>query len=384
MLKKKNDLDPRFLEKQFVELVSKSTDYYRNKILKKNKKFDFDKPVVLFGAAKMGVIYLDLCKKNKLKVLAFCDNDKSKQNSSLKNIKIVSAEVLKSKFSADTQIIITSLYDDEIKKQLSKLGFKNIWSHTFFSTIFAKQFSVLSWTNYINFINSKRKDLIEFFKILDDVESKNVFLNIIKYRLSLNRKYLKLIKGNIENIYFDKSVYDLSECEILVDGGAFDGDTIDPFIRKTKNKFNKIYCFEPDNKSYCDLKKFVDKQNDKRVKVFKYGLGSKEEIVFFTNDGGLGSKVSDNGEKIKIVSLDNFIKDKITLIKLDIEGCEKDALLGAEKIILKYKPKLAICVYHNLVDLWEIPLLIKKINPEYKIYLRHYNEFLFDTVCYFI
>lgn len=349
-------LDEKKIESELIKLVSKPTDYYLDKILKKNKKFDFKKPVVLFGAAKMGVIYADLCNKNKIKVLAFCDNDKSKYKSLIKNIEVISPDVLKDKCGKNVQIIITSLYDDEINKQLSKLGFKNIWSHTFFSTIFAKKFSVLSWTNYlntINAINANRFKLIECFKMLGDMESKNIFLNIIKYRLNLDRKYLKLIVGNIDNIYFDKDIYKLSQTEFFVDVGAFDGDTIELFIKAIKNKFEKIYCFEPDKNSYLDLKKYVNKKNDKRIGIFKYGLGLKNETVFFTNDGGLGSKVSDSGEKIEITSMDSFLRDKVTLIKMDIEGSEKDALLGAKKTILKNKPKLAICVYHNLADLWK-------------------------------
>lgn len=377
-------LDEKIIESEFIKLVSKPTDYYLDKILKKNKKFDFKKPVILFGAAKMGVIYADLCNKNKIKILAFCDNDKSKYKSLIKNIEVISPDVLKDKYRKNVQIIITSLYDDEIKKQLIRLGFKNIWSHTFFSTLFANRFSVLSWTNYINTINTNRFELINLFKILGDIESKKVFLNIISFRLTLSRKYLKSVARDIENIYFDDSVYKLSRNETFVDVGAFDGDTVKLFVMVNSNKFKKIYCFEPDNKSYWNLKKFVDKKGDKRIKIFKYGLGLKSETVYFTNDGGLGSKVSKSGDKIEIKNMDSILKDKITLIKMDIEGCEQDALLGSKKIILKYKPKLAICVYHNLSDLWKIPLLIKKINPDYKIYLRHYNRFLFDTVCYAI
>ncbi|MDD4937792.1 MAG: FkbM family methyltransferase [Candidatus Shapirobacteria bacterium] len=382
MSNKTNSLDGKKIESQFIKLISKPTNYYIKKILEKNKKFDFKKPVVLFGAAKMGIIYADLCKKNKIKVLAFGDNDKLKHGILIKNIKVGSIDDLKNKYGGDVQIIITSLYDEEIKEQLNKLGFKNVWSHTFFSTLFAKKFSVLAWTNYINSINSNRLKLIELFEILGDIKSKKVFLNIIKFRLTLDRKHLKSAADDIRDIYFDDSVYKLSKNETFVDVGAFDGDTVKLFIDVNNNKFKKIYCFEPDNKSYLDLKKFVSKKNDKRIEIFKYGLGLKSETVYFSNDGGLGSKVSNSGDKIEIKNMDSILKDKITLIKMDIEGCEQNALIGSKETILKYKPKLAICVYHNLADLWEIPLLIKNIRPDYKIYLRHYNQFLFDTVCY--
>ena len=67
---------------------------------------------------------------------------------------------------------------------------------------------------------------------------------------------------------------------------------------------------------------------------------------------------------------------------MDIEGAEYQAILGAKKIIDKYKPKLAICVYHKPEDIWELPWLIHKINQEYKFYLRHYSFGDVETVLY--
>lgn len=67
---------------------------------------------------------------------------------------------------------------------------------------------------------------------------------------------------------------------------------------------------------------------------------------------------------------------------MDIEGSELKALFGAEEIIKLQKPKLAICVYHKPEHLWEIPLYIKKILPEYKLFFRHHTSLEYETVCY--
>lgn len=69
---------------------------------------------------------------------------------------------------------------------------------------------------------------------------------------------------------------------------------------------------------------------------------------------------------------------------MDVEGAELIALKGAEQTIKKYKPKLAISIYHKPNDLWEIPLLIKSWVPEYKIYIRHYNVVSSETIMYAI
>jgi hypothetical protein len=67
---------------------------------------------------------------------------------------------------------------------------------------------------------------------------------------------------------------------------------------------------------------------------------------------------------------------------MDVEGAEADAILGATQLLVRSAPKLAISVYHYATDIWNIPLLIKQINPRYRIWLRHYSNDIDDTVCY--
>jgi hypothetical protein len=67
---------------------------------------------------------------------------------------------------------------------------------------------------------------------------------------------------------------------------------------------------------------------------------------------------------------------------MDIEGAEREALGGARGMIARWKPELAVSVYHNATDLWEIPLLMKRMNRRYKLFRRHYTTEIIDTVCY--
>ncbi len=90
-------------------------------------------------------------------------------------------------------------------------------------------------------------------------------------------------------------------------------------------------------------------------------------------------------QKAQVVRLDDELADeRISLVKMDIEGYEAAAIKGCEKLIKQYKPALAICVYHQMSDIWEIPLLIKSIVPEYKLYLRHHSKTQVETVLYAI
>lgn len=372
------------LSNELKNIFSKSAFFYENKIIKANKKFKFDQPVILFGAAKMGMRFFDLLKENKVTLLVFCDNDQTKFGKKINNTEIISPKILAKKYPKTTQIIISSLNDEEIKDQLITLGFKNVWSYSYFVTIFSEKFSSVSLTTNIKQIFSNKKSVVAAFNLLEDSTSKKVFLNILNYRLTLNKKFLNKIVEKEKIVYFDNDIISLSNNEVLLDGGAYNGDTVSLFIKATNNKFSKIYCFEPDLLSFNELKKFVAKNSKKSlIKCLKYGLGTVKSTAYFNDIGALDSAISNTGKiKIEIVPIDQYIDEKISLIKLDIEGYEKEVLLGASNTIKLHKPKLAICAYHHQNDLWEIPLLIKKLNPKYQLYLRQYDSFLFDTVCY--
>ena len=119
---------------------------------------------------------------------------------------------------------------------------------------------------------------------------------------------------------------------------------------------------------------------------FNEGDGALSKV---TEAGDVNVSNSKNGVnagiEIPVCALDEVCGDeKITFIKMDVEGSEYKALLGAEKIISCCKPKLAISIYHNPEDIWELPELILKMNPDYKFYIRHYSLAGEDTVLYAI
>jgi len=117
------------------------------------------------------------------------------------------------------------------------------------------------------------------------------------------------------------------------------------------------------------------------------GLASKNAEIFFKDEGAASRAAKEGKELVKLVKFDDYIPEEdrrqVTYIKLDIEGAEMEALIGMKETIAKYKPKLAVCLYHKPADLWELPLFIHQLNPDYKLYIRqHYpvNEIVLYAV----
>jgi FkbM family methyltransferase len=215
-------------------------------------------------------------------------------------------------------------------------------------------------------------DKIDFVnKILYDNESKEIFCNYLKSAISLSNEYLNLTLPQ----YFP-SFIGLNEQEIIIDGGAFTGDTLLEYIQTYKS-FKEYHAFEPSRHNYNRLIKLTQQNTF----YYNKGIGKSNEILLF-NDGNSQSTTSSFLQstfnqniynEVQIVKLDDTIQNA-TFIKLDIEGAELDALIGSVELISKYKPKMAICIYHKFEHLWEIIELVNSIRGDYKFSIRYHSK----------
>ena len=222
---------------------------------------------------------------------------------------------------------------------------------------------------------------------LQDERSKEVFDNLLNYRKDFKLSWLAASVDSGVPQYFDPIV-SLSDEEVFVDCGTYCGDTINQFAA-LQEKYKRIYAFEPNPEIYQIMLSMIETKKHQNVVTYQKGVMDKKSIIRFSESVTSGAAVCEaGGQEIETVCLDDELLDcgnKITFVKMDIEGVESEALSGMKKIIERDKPKLAICVYHKEEDLWELPLQILSMNPDYKIYLRHYSENLYtETVCYAI
>lgn len=187
--------------------------------------------------------------------------------------------------------------------------------------------------------------------------------------------------------YFDPKIIRFQENEVFVDGGALNLSTSIGFAEECRRngvRNFKIHAFEPDPVSYQRCLKVRKTIPDMELKLYDAGLWSEDTVLHFdaTGNGSACVTQQETPISIKTVALDNCISDKVTFIKMDIEGAELEALKGGREIIKAYKPKLAVSVYHKKDDMTEIPAYLKALVPEYKLYFRHYSNSVYETVLY--
>lgn len=198
-------------------------------------------------------------------------------------------------------------------------------------------------------------------------------------------KYAEVLIGTMGNQYFD--VFTAKNDEIVCDCGAYDGTTELQIQEWTKGTYSKIYAFEP-NEINCDVcEEFYKKNNLENIELIRKGIWSENKTLYFSvEDKSTGGRLSEKEgvESVQVATIDSVVdpNERITYIKMDIEGAELEAIKGAKETIKRCAPKLAICIYHRQDDLWKIPRYILGLNKKYRFYIRHYSSYYYETVLY--
>jgi len=231
----------------------------------------------------------------------------------------------------------------------------------------------------------KHKDEIkEVYENLADEESKKQFYAHVDCRINLNFEGLPIADN--QNQYFPKGIITLSNDEVFLDAGAYDGDTLKDFISRTGRKFDKYIALEPDPLNYEKLENVSKSLPDSKIVVFPYAVSSENTLLKFDSTGGAGAGLSERGSiEVECKKIDDYFYNyRPTYLKFDIEGAELDALKGAHKTIEKFKPKLGVCIYHLPQDLWQIFLYLHQNFPFYDYYSRTHQYDGLDFVLYAI
>lgn len=340
-------------------------------------------PVIIYGTGKFAKHAATYLARNEIEIFAFCDSDeyfcegKTVSIEGEGDIKVISDNELKGlPFECH---VLCGIIDYSIVCQL-KEKFGNLFEIDYLDAV---PEHIMEKT----FVDEYQESLQKIYNILEDSESKEVMKNFLIARVT----------GNVEklsNLCRDSKLYDynllkISNNDIIVDGGAYTGDTIDE-IQALGYHPKMILAFEPDKKSFAKLESLYAEQDN--VMCINAGLWEETTTLFFENSGELGARIVDeSSDKIQVIDLDHYDSDlgrKITMIKMDIEGSELNALKGAQRLICKNKPKLAICIYHKNIDIIEISKFLLDLDDRYKIkynfYLRQHSNSSEETVLYAI
>jgi FkbM family methyltransferase len=231
----------------------------------------------------------------------------------------------------------------------------------------AGDFSLIE--EHISLMSSEIENYKWLYDHLADYRSKKILNGIIKYWYTFDYNQMHSLIETLYSDYYDLDILKCHSNEVFVDLGAYIGDSVYGFINAF-GEYKKIYAYEVTPKTFEKLKSNLKNFNN-AIPIQK-GVGKCRSTMYITDSGyGAGNSISEEGTiAVSVVSLDEDISEPISIIKMDIEGTEKDAILGSTGHIKNEKPKLLVSAYHIPSDLFKIPLLIHDIRDDYKYYLR--------------
>lgn len=339
---------------------------------------DFAKGITIYGAGFVGDWACNYLKSIGAEVSHFIDRNPQKNGTLLHGVPVV----------LPTDSILSSASSMFIA---ARHAIKDV-----LETMAEYDFNSISFDCYYVIKNYKKLSFIRdnFF---NDEKSVNVYNALLVAMLTGSTASCRAVME--KDMYFSIPEFSGTFDDIFVDAGAFVGDTVERFIWENLGTFKHIYAFEPGFKQFAALQKRMLRLSEEWafdldcVTTVKAGLSSKNcrMSCSFLDDSPLRhGLVAENPENkaddlnsSEVYSLDSYLDGKmVSFIKADVEGMEMDLLKGAQETIRRFKPKMALCIYHYPSDLFEVAEFVRSLVPEYKFSLRQHAPIFGDFVLY--
>ena len=223
-------------------------------------------------------------------------------------------------------------------------------------------------------------ELEKVYSLLADDISKACFKGIIEFKITGDIECLKSVATPPEEAF--KSILKPNDSEVFVDLGAYTGDTVAEFLSHTSGRFEHIYACEPNKRNFRKLSENAAELEN--ITLINAAAWDSDTTLIFSKGGGRMPHLASEGIETAAISVDSMLKGKgCTYIKYDVEGAELIALEGSINTVKEFKPKLNVALYHRLGDIFELPLFVHSLCPEYKLYIRHFPYYpAWDTNLY--
>jgi len=351
----------------------------------------FENRLVLFGAGAFGKRTLAGLRFLGIEPLAFADNNRNLWGRSVDGLRVVSPQEAADEFG-DSAAFVLTIWNGQAKdrmadrvRQLKGIGCARVIPAAFLFWKYPDLFLPYYPLDLPHKVLMKADEVRRAFDLFHDDASRREYVAQILFRLHLDYDCLPL--PGPEEHYFPDLFRPLPD-EVLVDCGAFDGDTIRGFLGLQGGRFTRILAFEPDPLNWPRLQETVAALPEEirpKIACFRKAVSAVTGRIQFDSTGTDLSATGTGAMSVECIELDEALRGHApTMIKFDIEGAELGALSGARRTIRKSLPILAVSAYHQQRHLWEIPLAIAGMTSQYRFGLRPHGTEAWDLVCYAI
>jgi FkbM family methyltransferase len=347
--------------------------------------------LVLYGAGSLGRIVLAKLRSEGVNPVAFADDTIAKHGQIIDGLVVLRPQEVCAEFGADVVFAVTIFNPAasflQVRGRLQQQTGARVVSFLSLAWQYPNTFLPYYQFELPQDVLENAADIRRAFQVFADDESRRQFVDQLKFRLHLD--YHALPQPSAGDYFPADVLPEFPSRTTFIDCGAFDGDTIKRFLERQRGHFHRVFAFEPDARNCRKLRDYVSSLTTdvaNRIHVHNAGVGSQRAKMKFNPTGDQGASFSNKGNvEVAVVPIQEIVKDDdetALYVKFDVEGGELEALKGAEQLIRRRTPVLAVSIYHRPDDLWELPLYLKSLNPMYRLFLRTQGEDGMDVVCY--
>lgn len=381
------------IEMELFKIVNES---FLDTIKREQSCFDevaenFADAIVLFGAGELGRKTLAGLRLVGVEPLAFSDNNPALWGKIIDGVLVLSPVEATGRYGLSSVFVITiwragsSHRMATTRQQLLNLNCNHVVPFGQLFWKYAEHFLPYYAFGLPSVLLKQKDQILNTFGLWADDASRREYLAQIRFRLQLDFDGLSSPVRHQQ--YFADDLFTIGDDDVVVDCGAFDGDTLRELFIRQPDFAGTVWALEPDPINLKVLHDYVaslDTRMQEHITILPIAVGRRQETLRFAATGTAASLLDPNGAlEVDCLPLDEILKESIpSLIKMDIEGAEIDALEGVQNTIKRSLPVLAISVYHQPDHLWRIPQLIRSFSSRYSLFLRPHNEEGWDLVCY--
>ncbi len=326
-----------------------------------------DKTIVLYGMGNGADKILSVCERYGIEVSDVFASDGFVRGHSFHGKTVLSYTDVKKKYGAENLIVLLS-FGSSLPDVLALFDRVDTECELYAPDVPVCGSNLFTW----DFARAHRRELEEAYSLLADEESRRIFRNVVYYKLSGRIGYLRDAESSKDEVYRDLLRAD--SIHTAADLGAYNGDTVRELMGYAP-ALDTVYAMEPDRRNFRKLSDFAKGLDRPRVIATHAAAWSKRDTLSFAASGNRNAGAFATGKQVEVeaLPLDSVLGGAaVDYIKYDVEGAEAEALLGSRETILSHRPRLLISAYHRSEDLFELPLLLHKMAPDYRLYLRRY------------
>ncbi|MCI5677034.1 MAG: FkbM family methyltransferase [Clostridia bacterium] len=330
------------------------------------------KKIFLYGMGNGADKILSVCTKKGIPVEGFFANDAFVRGQSFHGKRVMTFAEVKETYGAENLLALLSF--GTARPEVLSL----ICSVAGCCELYAPDVPVCGETLFDRaFYLAHRKELEETRALFSDEESRFIFDRVLSYKLTGKISYLLEAVSDPRAVW--KTLILPQKAHTVADLGAYTGDTAAALLAAPGSEIRKIYAIEPDRRNFQKLSAFAEKEKNAAIIPIRAAAWDQKEELAFRSSGNRNATLSAAGNPAHLERVPGERPDElldsvpIDFIKYDVEGAEREALLGSAGILQKDRPLLALSLYHRSKDLFALPLLLKEHFPFYRhFYLRRF------------